>query len=508
VGLAVTDANASDTTAGDVFGADAPRRPRNGDVFECDVLHLDERGGGQARVGEYTIAFEGRSSGALPGARVRAVATGRKRSVVRARVDEVLVPSPHAVPPRCEHVRDCGGCRFQDLAYEHQLVELGRSARLRLAPLARFGCEPGAVIGAAEPWRYRNKMDFTFASRRWREENDDDRHPDFALGLHASGHHEKALDVRACHLQHTTGDAILTAARALALEHGLAPWNLARHEGFLRHLVVRRAVATDEWLVYVVTSNDVEPRFEAWWRGLIAAVPQITTLVHGPTARLSAVALGDEDHVLFGPGFVRERLGGVEFRVSARSFFQTNTAQAGRLLEVVRDFASVEREQGGVLWDLYCGAGLFALTLGAHFDHTLGIELVEAAVIDARANAERAGLSNVRFEAGDALDFLARAASASAAADASATASPLPRPDVAIVDPPRAGLHRDAVRALAAVGPPRLVYVSCNLDSAARDLVPLLDGSLGAPYGLERTALVDLFPHTPHLEGVFALVRS
>jgi 23S rRNA (uracil1939-C5)-methyltransferase len=220
------------------------------------------------------------------------------------------------------------------------------------------------------------------------------------------------------------------------------------------------------------------------------------------------VALGDEDHVLFGPGFVRERLGGVEFRVSARSFFQTNTAQAGRLLEVVRDFASVERERSGVLWDLYCGAGLFALTLGAHFDHTLGIELVEAAVIDARANAERAGLSNVRFEAGDALDFLARAASASAAADASATASPLPRPDVAIVDPPRAGLHRDAVRALAAVGPPRLVYVSCNLDSAARDLVPLLDGSLGAPYGLERTALVDLFPHTPHLEGVFALVRS
>jgi 23S rRNA (uracil1939-C5)-methyltransferase len=501
----VTDANANESPGADVFAAGAARRPRHGDVFECEVTHLDERGGGCGRVGEYTIAFEGRASGALPGARVRAFAVGRKRSVVRARVEDVLTPSPHAVTARCSHVHDCGGCRFQDLAYEQQLVELGRSARERLAPLAPFGCEPGDVIGAPQHWRYRNKMDFTFAARRWREHGDDDRHPHFALGLHASGHHEKALDVRSCHLQHTTGDLILAAARALALEIGIAPWDLARHTGFLRHLVVRRAVATEEWLVYVVTSTEDEPRFEAWWRGLLAAVPAITTLVHGPTARLSGVALGDEDRVLFGPGFVRERLGGVEFRVSARSFFQTNTLQAERLLACVRDAALGGRAHGGVLWDLYCGAGLFALTLASHFERTFGIELVEAAVLDARANAERAGLVNVHFEVGDTLEFLARAAGAAGANVSGASA--LARPDVAIVDPPRAGLHPDAVRALAALGPPRLVYVACHLESAARDLVPLLDGRFGAPYALRRTELVDLFPHTPHLEGVFTLVR-
>jgi 23S rRNA (uracil1939-C5)-methyltransferase len=494
----VTTTTPSDRAPGEVFDGTGPRKPRRGDEFECDVLGLDARGAPRGRVGVHRVEFEGRATGALPGARVRGVVTSRRRAELSARVLEVVTASPHAVPPRCAHVRDCGGCRFQDLAYDVQLEELARNARARLAPLAPFGCEPGPVLGVRDPWRYRNKMDFTFAARRWREQDDDGRHPDFALGLHASGHHEKALDVRACHLQGEVGDRILSLARSLALEHGLRPWDLAHHTGFLRHLVVRRSEASDEWLVYVVTSHEDEPRFETWWRALLAAEPRITTLVHGPTSRVSGVALGDEDRVLFGPGHVREALGSATFRVSARSFFQTNSAQAQRLLDVVRAFALGERAVGGTLLDLYCGAGLFSIALAPAFERVVGVELVEAAVLDARANAEANGVRHAHFEVADAAAWLVQQTQDGAAH------APF---DVAIVDPPRAGVHESVVRALALAGPPRLVYVACHLESAARDLAPLLDGSLGVPYRLERSALVDLFPHTPHLEGVFALVR-
>ncbi|MEZ5980493.1 MAG: hypothetical protein R3F34_20085 [Planctomycetota bacterium] len=342
---------ASDFDPGAVFGPfeSAPRKPRRDDVVECTATALDGRGRTVGRVGSYRLVLEG----ALPGDRVRAVVSRRRGERVEARASSILVPSRDRVEPRCAHVHDCGGCRFQELAYARQLAELASAADERLAPLVRFGLVLDEIVGAEDPWRYRNKMDLTFASRRWVERDDDGRRTDFALGMHARGRHDKVVDVGACWLQGDVGDRVVASARARALELGVPPWDLVAHEGFLRHLVVRRGVRTGEWLVYVVTSTDEEPRFERWWRGLLDDVPEITTLVHGATARLSSVAIGDVDTVLHGAGTIRERLGGIEFTISPRSFFQTNTAQAERLVDIVRSFAGT----GGVLWDSHAARG-------------------------------------------------------------------------------------------------------------------------------------------------------
>ncbi|QDU83837.1 23S rRNA (uracil-C(5))-methyltransferase RlmCD [Planctomycetes bacterium Pla163] len=501
---------ATDRDPGPMWAGDptAARMPRRDDVIEFDVRGFDGRGNAIGSVGAYSVTLRRGPLGTLPGARVRARVAKRRRSAVEAHVLEFVERSPHEVEARCEHAADCGGCRFQELDYARQLVELGAIARRRLRPLEPFGLELPDPIGADDPWRYRNKMDFTFASRRWLESDDDGRHPNFALGLHAPGRFEKGLDVRACHLQGAVGDRIVTAARSRALELELEPWDLRDHTGFLRHLVVRRGEATGEWLVYLVTScaldrdGELAPRFERYWRALVEDMPEITTLVHGATDRQSSVAIGDTDRVLHGSGRIRERLAGLEHEISPRSFFQTNTAQAERLFETVAEFATAGRATpSGVFWDLYCGAGLFALALADRFERAFGAELVPEAIADARANAVRNGVTNAHFEVADAAELLVRAA---------AGALDWPAPDVAVVDPPRAGLHKDAVDALVRVGPPRLVYVSCHLDSAARDLVPLLtqEGADGrGAYRLVRSALVDLFPHTPHLEGVFLLER-
>lgn len=487
---------------------EAPRMPRRDDTIEFDVRGFDERGNALGAIGAYSVLLRRAPLGTLPGARVRARVAKRRRTVVEAHVLEILERSPHEIPARCEHASDCGGCRFQELDYAQQLVELGNLARLRLAVLEPFGLDLPDPLGAADPWRYRNKMDFTFASRRWLESDDDGRHPEFALGLHAPGRFDKGLDVRACQIQGEVGDRIVEAARRRALELELEPWDLRNHTGFLRHLVVRRGEATGQWLVYLVTSSahdgdaELTARFERYWRALLDDVPEITTLVHGATERQSSVAIGDVDRVLFGTGRIRERLAGLEHEISPRSFFQTNTAQAEHLFATVAAFATTGRTAPtGVLWDLYCGAGLFALALADRFERVFGAELVPEAIADARDNAVRNGITNAHFEVADAAELMVRAA---------AGELDWPAPDVAVVDPPRAGLHKSAVDALVRVGPSRLVYVSCKLDSAARDLVPLLtleatDGR-GA-YRLVRSALVDIFPHTPHLEGVFLLER-
>lgn len=502
---------ATDAEPGEIFGVTegGPRKPRRDDRIAFEITGYDPKGNGLGRVGAWDVVLRRGPLGSVPGARVVARVAKRRRGRVEAHVLEIERPSPHAIDARCEHASDCGGCRFQELDYARQLVELHATAARRLAPLEAFGLELPPIVGARDPWRYRNKMDFTFANRRWKEVHDDGRHLDFALGLHAPGRFDKGLDVRACHLQAEVGDRIVAAARDLALELSIAPWDLRVHEGFLRHLVVRRSRATDEWLVYLVTSKEEEPRFEDYWRGLLERVPQITTLVHGATDRKSSVAIGDVDRVLHGCGRITERVAGLDFAVSSRSFFQTNSEQAERLFEVVEAFATSSpdspansprsQEPSGTLWDLYCGAGLFGLAFAQRFERVFGIELVPEAVEDARENARRNSIENATFEAGDAVAWLERAANGA-----------VPAPDLAIVDPPRAGLSGEAAQALRRIGPQRLVYVSCHLESGARDLEALLEPSAfsAPPYELRRTALVDLFPHTPHLEGVFQLQRA
>ena len=464
------------------------RKPKRDDRLEVEVERIDERGLGVGRAehesGEYRVALRR----ALPGERVAAQVLRRRGNKVEGRLLEVLRASAERMSPPCRHYGACGGCSLQDLRYAAQLdVKRGIVERALAAELVHVAVEP--VIGGASPLRYRNKMDFTFGTRRWIEPGEAEGvQRNFALGLHPREQFRKVLDIEACEIQPEPFDAILASARRLALEQGLSAWDLVQHAGLLRHVVLRRSVATGEILVQLTTSSEAPELVGPFVSALLAAHPEITTLVQAINSRGATVATGERELVLHGSGSIREKLAGLWYRVSAASFFQTNTAQAERLVEVTLEEARLSGSER--VLDLYCGAGTLTLPLARRAAHVHGVELVEAAVADARRNAEENGIGNVTFSSGDVLAWFGSAGAIEC--------------DVAVVDPPRAGLHPKVVELLARVPARRMVYVSCHIGSAARDIAAL------APAGWRATRArpVDLFPQTPHVECVLTLERA
>ncbi|MEM9380247.1 MAG: 23S rRNA (uracil(1939)-C(5))-methyltransferase RlmD [Planctomycetota bacterium] len=478
-------------------GATPPvaRRPRRGDRFRLRIESVDERGKGVAnREGALGDVERFLLRGANPGALVEAEVLSRKGRKIEARVAEVLEPGPFAASARCPHAGVCGGCALPTLDYAEQLRQKRGIVERALAvawSAAGLGPPPDVddVVPATELEGYRNKMDFTFGARRYvLAEEPEGVDASFGLGLHAPGLHHKVLDVHACAIAFEGASAIVNHVRDAARAQGLAPWDLAAHVGLLRHLVLRRGARTGETMVDLVTSERAADLIDPLVEDLLRAFPSITTVVQNVTTRLSQVAYGEEEHVLHGPGTIDEVLCGRRFRISADSFFQTNTAQAERLFEIVAEEAAVR--PGERLFDVYCGAGTIGISIAAEGVDLVGFESAPSAVRDARLNAEVNGALDATFHEGDVLHTLS-------AESAHRT------PDVLVVDPPRAGLHPKVPAALAALGAPRIVLVSCNPKTGARDLAMLL----GEGYSLRAVRPVDLFPHTPHVEVVFALER-
>ena len=492
-GDSTTDAGRGREPASQAAGAPPARKPRCGDLLEVEVAGYAAGGGLWGRhvdaTGEYRVELRR----GVPGERARVLVLARHGHDLRCRVEAVLGASPAAATPRCGHFPDCGGCSHQDLAYATQLEQKRAVARRVLAGAGLPGQpdvpEVEAVLPCEPPWRYRNKMDFTFGSARWVQAGEAEGvERDFALGLHPAGQYEKVLDVESCAITFAEADAILADARGLAREQGLEAWDIRRRAGLLRHLVLRKSFARGAILANLVTSEEAPQRVLPYVEALLARQPGITTLVQTIHAGRAKTALGERELTLHGPGWIVEELAGFEFRISARSFFQTNTPQAGRLVRLV--VAAAAAGPGQTLFDLYCGAGSLTLALAARGPRTVGFELVAEAVEDARENARRNGVEGLELVAGDVAETI--------------LADGLPRPDVVVVDPPRAGLHPRVAEALASCAARRLVYVSCNLASAARDAVKLRYGG----WHLARVQPIDLFPHTPHLESVLTLERG
>lgn len=479
--------NAADSPV-EALGSVPPRKPRADDEFTLTIDAFDARGHGLAKSDGYRFRVQRAAVGSV----VRARVLRRRRDDVEAVAFEVLDAGPRAATPRCAHFRACGGCSFQDLAYDAQLegkqrlVEHALGSRGLLAEGVRV--EP--VVAAPELWRYRNKMEFTFSNRRWiAPEEPAGVDASFALGMHALGLFSKVVDVRACSIQAEIADRIVDAARAIALERGISAWDLKTHSGLLRHIVVRRAERTNEVLVNLVTSADAPAIVEPFASELARRVPGITTIVQTVNATAATTAFGDRERVLLGPGTITEQILGLSFGISAGSFFQTNTQAAERMFAAVREEAALDRER--VAWDLYCGTGTIALVLARDAREVVGFELVASSVRDARANAARNGITNARFVEGDVLIGLA-------------AARDVPAPDVLVLDPPRAGLHPSVVPALQSLPAKKLVYVSCNPTSAGNDVANLA----AAGWRLVRVRPFDQFPHTPHVETVLTLERA
>jgi 23S rRNA (uracil1939-C5)-methyltransferase len=448
---------------------------QRGDELELAIDTLAYGGNGVARLDGFVV-FVRRG---LPGDTVRARVTKVQRRHAEAEALEVVAPGANRVEAPCTHVGACGGCRFQELAYEAQLEAKAlwvEDSLRRIAGIVEPVLEP--IVAAEEVFGYRNKMEYSFAPG-----------PDGPeLGLHRAGRWDEVLDLERCWLTTDLGNAIRAAMRDWAREERLDAYSQAEATGYLRHLVVREGRNTGQALVQLVTHErerfDRERLIE-----VLTAFPEVRSIqwaVNDTPAEVTNLP----SVLLWGEEAIEEEIGGLRFRVRPNAFLQTNTRMAGRLYELARAEAALTG--GETVYDLYCGIGTIGLSLAREAMTVWGIEISEESVACAIENAELNGIGNAAFFAGNVGQVLR---------DLRERAG---EPDVVVVDPPRAGLAGKALKRLGELAAPRVVYVSCNPTTLAGDAKRLID-EYG--YRLVRTTPVDMFPHTPHVESVSLLER-
>ncbi len=429
---------------------------------------------------------------AIPGQKVNARITKKRSSYLEARSLEVLNESPHFIDVKCEHFEDCGGCTFQNLDYLQQTMAKEVQVQDVFRRIGGFpDTECASIVTCDETFHYRNKMEFTFSNQEYVPESEKERKPaGFALGLHAPGRWDKILDVNNCHIQLPIANEVLASIKELTRH--LEPYNMREHQGFLRNVMIRVGVNTDDVMINIVTSREDKKALNPIVKSMIEKFPSISSIVNNITNRKSGVSSGEHQIVLYGNEYMMEKLGEYQFMISADSFFQTNTAQAEKLYEIVLEESNLTGKE--IVYDLFCGTGSISLYLSKHAKMVYGFELVMSAIQDAMQNAAINKVKNTWFFMGN-LENLFRE---------NPETKDLDLPDVVIVDPPRAGLHQKTIEDILEKSPERIVYVSCNPATQARDVALLCSED----YKLNKLRPVDMFPHTPHVENVATLVQE
>lgn len=470
-----------------------------------------DRGKGVGRTPDGLVLFV---EGAVPGDVVDVFVQKKKGGFGEGRIENLVQASPQRVEAFCAHFGVCGGCKWQHLAYEAQLQHKNQTvldafARIAKVPVQEFL----PILGAPEITNYRNKLEFAFSNKRWllAEEmpappppprgdapegalrlpsprgEGSGVGPGPGLGFHRAGAFDKVVDIQKCHLQAEPSNSIRNTAREIALEQELEFYDVRRHEGFLRNLMVR-LTTTGECMLLVSFARDEPEAIRTFLEALLERLPgQITTLVYCINRKKNDTVFDLEMINYTGKGFVVENLGGRQFKIGPKSFFQTNSRQAKNLYDVVVQFAGLTGTEN--VYDLYTGTGSIALYVAQYCRQVVGIEEVPEAIADAHENQALNNISNAVFYAGDVKNVLSPE-----------FIEKHGKPDLVITDPPRAGMHEKAVRFLLELEAPRIVYVSCNPATQARDVQWLSE-----KYRVLKVQPVDMFPHTHHIENVALL---
>jgi 23S rRNA (uracil1939-C5)-methyltransferase len=455
---------------------------RVSDLLNVDVTDIALGGKAVARH-EGRVVFVDRG---LPEDRLRVRITRVKRAYAEAKMDAIERSSPHRIPAPCPHVEVCGGCRFQDLDYAEQCRLKESQVR---ETLVRLGGIRDAVIRAVRPapqaFHYRNKMEFTF-------------HPGDGgvpvLGLHERGAFDRLFPIETCLLPSALTVEVVRLTQRFATDHRWAAYHPRHHVGVVRFLVVRHLPHTDQCAVHLVASAPEIPGLDVWARAVADLSPSVRTVTLLLNRSRANVAQGEEERHLIGDGRIVERLLGLEFEASAAAFLQTNSVQAEALYRAALEAAALTGEE--TVLDLYCGTGTLTLLFARAARAAIGVESVPQAVESAMRNATRNDIANARFVTGEARRVMREWAQG---------VRPSPGPiDVVVVDPPRAGLHPRVVARVAELGPRRVVYVSCNPATLARDAADFM----ARGYRVQEVEPIDMFPHTPHIECVARLEPS
>jgi 23S rRNA (uracil1939-C5)-methyltransferase len=433
---------------------------------------------------------------AVPGDVVNLQVTRKKHSFCEARITEFVERSPLRIEPRCAHFGICGGCKWQNMPYSEQLKAKQKQVHDQLSRIGKVELpEFRPILGSVKTFEYRNKLEFGFSNKRWLTEQEVQAGTEIkdknAVGFHITGAFDKIYPIETCHLMEPLQNDIRNAIRDYALEHNLSFYDLRNQHGLLRDMVLRNS-NTGEWMLIMQFRFDEEgdeQRAEQLLQYVADTFPQVTSLLYVNNQKCNDTFNDLEVKTFKGNDHIFELMEDLRFKVGSKSFYQTNTEQAYHLYSVAREFAGLTGSE--LVYDLYTGTGTIANFVARRARQVIGIEYVPEAISDAKVNSEINGIGNTKFFAGDMKDLLTED-----------FVNLHGRPDVIITDPPRAGMHPDVIDVILRAAPKRIVYVSCNPATQARDL-QLMD----ADYKVAEVQPVDMFPHTPHVENVVLLTK-
>jgi 23S rRNA (uracil1939-C5)-methyltransferase len=450
------------------------------------VIDIAEEGKGVGKAEDFVLFIEK----AVPGDVVDVEVYRKQKNFGEAKIIGLKQPSEHRTEPFCEHFGTCGGCKWQHMTYQAQLQFKQKAVTDALSRLAKVDVSHTLPIVPSPADRYyRNKLEYTFSNKRWLNDGEnrtDDPIEMSALGFHIPGRFDKILDINHCYLQADPSNDIRLKIRDYAREHQMSFYDIKAHTGSLRNLIIRTS-STGELMVIVVFAYATEDEVNSLMGYVEQEFPQITSLLYILNQKKNDTIFDQDVVARKGPEYIHERMNDIQFRIGPKSFYQTNAIQAQRLYEIARDFAGFKGTE--LVYDLYTGAGTIANFVAGHVREVIGVEYVPQAIEDAKVNSTINNISNTKFYAGDMKDVLN--------AD---FVTQHGKPDVIITDPPRAGMHADVVERLMEIEAQKIVYVSCNASTQARDLVTLKN-----KYNVIQIQPVDMFPHTQHVENVVLL---
>lgn len=463
-------------------------------IPNLSIIDIAEEGKGVGKADELVVFVDK----AVPGDVVDVKVVKKKKNFAEAVIEQLHTPSELRTDPFCQHFGTCGGCKWQHMGYESQLKFKHKNVEAALQRLAKIdtsSMEP--ILGSAENKYYRNKLEYTFSNKRWLNKQDmADRPEDLegpneelemnALGFHVPLRFDKILDIQHCYLQAEPSNSIRNSVRTYALNNGLSFYDLRAHEGNLRNLIIRTS-STGEVMVAVVFAYVTQEEVDGLMEFLKVNFPEITALLYIINQKKNDTIFDQEVITYAGRDHIFEEMNGLKFKIGVKSFYQTNSDQAYELYKITKEFAGFEGNE--LVYDLYTGAGTIANFVAGAVKQVIGIEYVPTAIEDAKFNSALNQIDNTVFYAGDMKDILTREFIASHG-----------KPDVVITDPPRAGMHADVVERLLEMEAEKIVYVSCNAATQARDLALLKE-----KYEVLRIKPVDMFPHTQHVENVVLL---
>ena len=466
------------------------RRNKKEVFTNVEVIDAGAKGKTVAKAPDGRVIF---LSNAVPGDEVDIQTLKKRKAYYEGKAVTFHKLSDKRTEPVCEHFGTCGGCKWQNMAYEHQLHYKQKEVVNNLTRLGHLELpEVTPILGSAKQYFYRNKMEFSFSDSRWLTldeiQSDDDLGDRNALGFHIPGMWDKILDVKTCHLQEDPSNAIRNAVKQFAVEHELEFFNTRNQTGLLRTIMIRTS-STGDIMVLIQFFKEDKGNRELLLDFLAETFPQITSLQYVINSKANDT-IYDQDVICYkGEDHIFEDMEGLKFKINAKSFYQTNSDQAYELYKITRDFAGLTGTE--LVYDLYTGIGTIAQFVAKQAKHVVGVEAVPDAIIAAKENAQLNGIENVSFFVGDMKQvFNAEFIKAQG------------QPDVIITDPPRDGMHKDVVQQILNIAPEKIVYVSCNSATQARDLALMNDF-----YKVIKTQAVDMFPQTFHVENVVLLER-